>query len=85
LNLNTRYPVSQALRINPRLRIDHRHFAVDNSTQWTTAPSVRVNYMVRRYFNLEFEAGGDWTSRDAPGATSKTTGYYISAGYRADF
>ncbi len=85
LNLNTRYPVTQALRINPRLRIDHRHFTTDNSTQWTTAPSVRVNYRLRRYFNLEFEAGGDWTSRDAPGATSKTTGYYISAGYRADF
>lgn len=85
LNLNTRYPVSQVLRVNPRLRIDHRHFTADNSTQWTTAPSVRVNYMLRRNFNLEFEAGGDWTSRDTPGATSKTTGYYISAGYRADF
>lgn len=85
LNLNTRYPVNQALRINPRLHIDRRRFASDGSTQWTTAPSVRVSYMMRRDFNLEFEAGGEWTNRDIAGTTDKTTGYYISAGYRADF
>jgi AMIN domain len=85
LNLNTRYPIDQAWRINPRLLIDHRHFATDGSTQWTTSPSVRVNYMWRRDFNLEFEAGGEWSSRDTAGTTDKTTGYYLSIGYRADF
>ncbi|MEJ2573916.1 MAG: AMIN domain-containing protein [Gammaproteobacteria bacterium] len=82
LNLNTRYPVNQAFRINPRLRIEQRKFSADNSTQWTTAPSVRINYMLRRYFNLEFELGGEWIDRDT---SSKFTDYYLSAGYRADF
>jgi hypothetical protein len=85
LNLNTRYPVNQALRINPRLRIDDRRFSSDGSTQWTTAPSIRVNYMWRRDFNLELEAGGEWTSRDVAGVSDKSSGYYFSLGYRADF
>ena len=85
LNVNTRYTVSQALRINPRLRIDHRKFSSDNSMQWITAPSVLVNYMIRRRLNLEFEAGGEWSSLNAAGTTDKSTGYYLSAGYRADF
>lgn len=85
LNVNTRYTVSQALRINPRLRIDHRKFSSDNSMQWITAPSLLVNYMIRRSLNLEFEAGGEWSSLDAAGTTEKSTGYYLSAGYRSDF
>jgi TolA-binding protein len=85
LNLNTRYPIDQAWRINPRLLIDHRHFATDGSTQWTTSPSVRIDYMWRKDVNLELDAGGEWTSRDVAGTTDKTTGYYISLGYRVDF
>ena len=85
LNLNTRYPVNQALRINPRLRLDDRRFSSDGSTQWTTAPSIRVNYMWRRDFNLELEAGGEWSNRKTAAITDKTSGYYISAGYRVDF
>jgi len=85
LNLNTRYPINQALRINPRLHIERRSFVSDNSTQWTTAPSVRLSYMMRRSFNLELEVGDEWISRDIGGTTDKSTGYYISAGYRADF
>ena len=83
--LDTRYPVSRELRVNPRLRIDHRNFAVDGSTQWTATPTLRVNYMLRRSVHLEFELGGDWSNRDSPGATTKITGYYLSAGYRVDF
>lgn len=85
LNINTRYPVNQALRINPWVRIDYRRFASDNSTQWTTTPALRINYMMRRTFNLELEVGGEWVSHDTGGSTDKTTGYYVSAGYRADF
>jgi hypothetical protein len=85
LNLNTRYPVNQALLVNPRLRIDHRSFAADGGTQWTTAPSVRMNYMWRRDFNLEIEAGGEWSNRKSTATMDKSSGYYLSAGYRVDF
>lgn len=85
LNLNTRYPVNPALLVNPRLRVDHRSFAADGGTQWTTVPSIRMNYMWRRDFNLELEAGGEWSNRKTAATTDKTSGYYISAGYRVDF
>lgn len=85
LNLNTRYPVNRAWRLNPRLRIDRRRYSSDGSTQWSILPSVRINYMWRRDLNIELEAGGELTNRDIGGTTSKTTGYYLSFGYRADF
>ena len=85
LNLNSRYPVNKAWRINPRLRIDRRRYSSDGSSQWSILPAMRLNYMWRRDINLELEAGGEWTNRDIDGTTSKTTGYYLSLGYRVDF
>lgn len=85
LNLNTRYPVNEALQVNPRLQVSHYNFTSDNSTQWTTFPSVRLTYMWRKDVNLELEFGANWTSRDTAGTTDKTTGYYLNMGYRVDF
>ena len=85
VSINTRYPLTPAWRVNPIARLDHRNFKSDGSTQWTFAPTIRVNYRWRRNLNLELETGGEWTSRDMSGTTDKYTGYYLSLGYRADF
>lgn len=85
ISLNTRYPVSDDWRINPLLRLDHRHYASDGSSQWSFLPTLRVNYMLKRDFNLEFELGGEWTNHDVTGVSDNTTGYYLGLGYRADF
>ena len=84
-SLNTRYPVNNAWHINPRLRVDWRTFTQDNSTQWTVAPSIRVNYRFRRHYQFELEGGSDWAARDLISGTENSSGYYVSLGYRADF
>lgn len=83
--LNTRYPVNDKWHVNPRFRLDWRTFTQDNSTQWTVAPSLRLNYRFRRHYQFELEGGGDWSARDLASGTENTSGYYISLGYRADF
>lgn len=84
-SLNTRYPVNNAWHVNPRLRVDWRTFASDNSTQWTVAPSIRLNYRFRRHYQFELEGGSDWGARDLISGTENSSGYYVSLGYRADF
>jgi hypothetical protein len=41
--------------------------------------------MWRRDFNLEIEAGGEWSNRKSTATMDKSSGYYLSAGYRVDF
>lgn len=85
LSLNTRYPVNHEWRINPRLRLDQREFASDNTQQWTVLPSIRVNYRWRKRTQLEIELGGEWSSHELTDQTEKTSAYFLNAGYRHDF
>ncbi len=85
LMLNTRYPLGDAWRVNPRLRVDHREFSLAAGDQWTAAPSIRVNYRWRKRYFFEIESGGEWSSRRLSNTTDRTTSSYLSLGYRADF
>jgi len=91
--LNSRYPVSRELRVNPRFRFDLRD-NVDGSTRWTYKPSVRLTYRVLRALQLEVEAGGEWQKEERPLAQrsvsdpsefNRTKGYFVIVGYRLDF
>ncbi len=85
LLVNSRYPVNSAWRVNPRVRLDYRENLTDESTQWTAAPSLLLDYRWRRKYRLEFEAGGEWSSRELVIGTEDSTAYYFNLGYRADF
>lgn len=85
LMLNTRYPLGNAWRVNPRLRVDYREFSLAAGDQWTAAPSIRVNYRWRKRYFFEIESGGEWSSRRLSDTTDRTTSSYLSLGYRADF
>lgn len=84
LSLNSRYPFTKNLRLNPRLRIDLRDNETDDSTQWTVAPSLRMDYRWRRRLRFEADIGGEWSTRDIPD-TEDTKAYFFSLGYRYDF
>ncbi|MFQ5469520.1 MAG: tol-pal system YbgF family protein [Gammaproteobacteria bacterium] len=83
--LNTRYPIDRIWRINPRLRIDYKDFKDTGGSEWTTAPSIRVNYRYLRRYHFEFELGTTFTTQKTASTTSSEDGVFISAGYRADF
>ncbi|MFW5450226.1 MAG: hypothetical protein ACKE9I_01400 [Methylophagaceae bacterium] len=86
VTLNTRYPITQKLRINPRFRIRYRDNHSDNSTQKTYSPSIQLTYRMRRNFQLEAEVSGDWEyTKPDIGETEKTRNFFFLAGYRYDF
>jgi len=84
LGLSSQFPVGERWRLLPRLRVDHRSFDVDGSTQTTYVPTLRTELRVRR-FTMEFEGGAEIGTRDFGQSTEDTTRYYFSLGYRYDF
>lgn len=85
LILNTRYPINGAWRVNPRVRVDYRRNESDGSDQWTTRPSLRMEYRMLRRVRFEIDASGEWSTRRLTTDTERTSGYFVSAGYRFDF
>lgn len=85
LTLDNRYPVTEKLRVNPRLRVARREGTDSTFTEWVTAPSMRFFYRLAQHYRVELEAGTEWTTRDSAGTTDKTTGYFLYMGYQADF
>lgn len=85
VDLNTRYPFSRKFRISPRLRLSQRESTIADQTQFTFKPSMRINYIPSRLFQIELEGGGEWTTTNNPLDTEKITGYYFIGGYRLDF
>ncbi|MFZ5619159.1 MAG: SPOR domain-containing protein [Pseudomonadota bacterium] len=85
IDVNTRYPITNKFRINPRLRMARRDSTVAEQTQYTLKPSIRLNYIPSRRFQLELEAGGEWTQTDNLLDTETVKGYYVIGGYRLDF
>ena len=84
LSLSSRFPLWGRLRVGPRLRYDHREFSVDGSTQRLVSPSLRIDWHSERA-TVEFEAGGEWMSRQLPVDQEKTSRYWFSLGYRVGF
>jgi tetratricopeptide (TPR) repeat protein len=85
VNLNTRYPIGRAWRVNPRVREDYRQNDRDGTDQWITSPSLRLEYRALRRLQFEVEASGEWSTRHLSAATERTSAYFLSAGYRVDF
>jgi len=84
LSASSRFPLRHGFRIAPRLRFDQRQFDFDGSTQWLASPSLRLDWH-RNKTTVEFEAGGELSSRDRPLGPEKTNRYWLSLGYRAGF
>ncbi len=84
LSLSSRFPLWGRLRAGPRLRFDYREFSTNGTTQWLASPAVRVDWHSDRT-TIEFEAGGEWMSRELPIDQEKSNRYWFSLGYRVGF
>lgn len=85
LSLNTRYPITNEWRINPRVQMEYRVNNDDDTDQWFVRPSFRMDYRWERRTRFELELGGEWSSRELTDNTTETRGWYIVFGYRYDF
>ena len=84
IDLNTRYPLTDNLKINPRLRLDYRWDDHDNGNQSSVKPSLRFNFN-DHWWELELEAGGEWRKTESLGATDQNLGYFAYFTYRLDY
>ena len=85
LFLDTRYPLTQSLRLNPKVLVSRRQMTSGDTTELIVRPGLRVLYRMARHFRVELEAGGEFGSHDSGGETNTSTGYYMYMGYSADF
>ncbi len=79
MNFNSRVPRSY-WQFNPRVSLEYRDDSGIQEQYVVFSPSMIVDYQRWRNHTLEFEAGGQYTSR-----ANVPQGYYISLSYRWDF
>jgi hypothetical protein len=82
MNLDTRFPLGQSLRINPRLRVNYRQIKSDSTDEWIYSPGIRLQYRVGRKLRLEFEAGKQYAFRKLQVADLNRESYFINLGYQ---
>lgn len=85
LFVDTRYPLTDRLRINPRLALSLRDLAGADAEQRLARPALRVFYRMARRWQLELDLGGEWGSRESTNGNTDTSGWYVYGGYRTDF
>jgi hypothetical protein len=85
LTLNTRYPLTSKLRINPRIRYRYRDNHIVDSTQETYSPSIQMTYRMHRNFQIEAEIAADWENTKLAGNNERIRNFFFLLGYRYDF
>ncbi|HVO22928.1 MAG TPA: hypothetical protein VMW56_04810 [Candidatus Margulisiibacteriota bacterium] len=85
LDFNSRFPVTQDLRISPRLRLGYTTGRGTQLTEYTVLPSVLIDYQWTRNLSLELEVGAQWTNTLQAGVTSRATDLLATIGIRYDF
>lgn len=83
--LDTRFPLTPALRLNPRLLVSRREIPAGDKTELLVTPGLRLLWRIARRYQVELEAGSHFGSDDTGGESSSPSGYYLNLGYRADF
>jgi hypothetical protein len=84
-SFNSRYPLTRAFRINPRVIFSVRESNTNGLDRWLARPSLRLLYRMRRHYQFDLEFGGEWSSTESTAVTVDTSSYFIYMGYRADF
>lgn len=78
-----RYPVTDKLRLDPRLRLAYRVGGGDR--QYYVMPSLGLDYRIARHWLFESQAAARWEDDRKNGKSSKSLELMLSAGYRYEF
>jgi hypothetical protein len=84
-SVDTRYPVTDRFRINPRLLLSYREYNGMDSSEWFAIPALRLFYQFRRRTRFEFELGGRWSDRETSTGSIGSSSWFLYTGYRTDF
>jgi len=85
LNIDTRYPVTRNLRINPRFLVDYRTVNDSSNELLKFRPLVRLEYRWKRRYNFEIEGGLEISTEETSTTVDDQRGYFLTVGYRIDF
>lgn len=85
IDAQIRYPVTEALRVSPRLRLGYLTGSGLDLTEYTVQPSLLVDYALTKDLHFEAEVGANWNSRHSGDMVENDTELFITAGYRYDF
>jgi hypothetical protein len=85
VDLSTRYPVIEDLKIGPRVVGVYSQGKSSNWNEYTVIPSVLIDYFLRKDLNLEIEIGERLTWRSQGTTRTAENELLITAGFRYDF
>lgn len=85
LDTMVRYPVTDKLRLSPRLRLGLLEGKGLDLTEYTVQPSLLVDYKITDNWHFETEVGATWSERHTGSVEEQSTDLFITAGYRFDF
>jgi hypothetical protein len=83
--VNARFPVTENLRINPRILLDYRKSTNVDNKRLLVRPLVRIDYRLKKWCRLEAEGGIEWQDENSIGTSRKLLGKFIYIGYRIFF
>ncbi len=84
LDVNSRFPVDDRLRVEPRLGIDYRRGSSTTVDSLSLRPNLRADYRWRRHIGFDAELGFVWTDELGAGSGSSLD-IAFELGYRIDF
>ena len=84
LDINSRFPVDDRLRLEPRLGIDYRRGSSTTVDSLSLRPNLRADYAWRRHIAFDAELGLVWTDELGSGGGSSLD-LAFELGYRIDF
>jgi tetratricopeptide (TPR) repeat protein len=84
VSLDTRYPVSQNWRVNPKIAAEYRQRNQGGNDEVRILPALRTDYFFLRRVLLELEGGIEWTPRWV-GNDTEILDFFVTIGYRIDF
>ena len=82
VHLDTRFPIGNHFRINPRWLGDYRDILSDGSTQMTYTPGIRLQYRKDRRFRIELETGMQFSSRELSTIDQDRESWFVNLGYQ---
>ncbi|MEQ1647665.1 MAG: hypothetical protein ABL901_00165 [Hyphomicrobiaceae bacterium] len=84
-DFSARYPVTNDLRVSPRVAFAYQDGNTTNFQEFSVLPSVLFNYALTRDLNFEMEAGTKWTQRQQDASKENQTDFFFTLGVRYDF
>lgn len=84
-SIDSKYAINRAWKISPGFRADYRDNVLENSIQWKTAPSLRMEYQWRKGYRFQVEAGGEWKKEEDGDDDIRSASYFAHFQYQATF